>query len=151
MKEDAGGGALVIGDAGAVVEGEWSEGRGGVGGLVIFTREDDVEAAGSEERAETEGEREGDVLLDDVIGDARAVVGASVGGVDDDGLFMELERGERDEGVVEALGGSLDRGWGLGGGCWLGVGDGEGVFVGRRCGLRLRLGRGFLLHAAAKG
>ena len=49
VEEDAGGGALVVGDAGAVVEGERSEGRGGVGGLVVFAGEDDVEAAGGEE------------------------------------------------------------------------------------------------------
>ena len=155
MEEDAGGCALVVGDARAIVEGERSKGRGGVGGLVVFTGEDDVEAAGGEERAEAEGEREGDVLLDDVVRDARAAVGAAVGGIDDDGGGMELRLRQRDEGVMEAFGGGLGFwgwGWWLAGGCCGGgVGDGEGVLVGRRCGLRLGLLLRLLLDPAAEG
>ncbi len=116
MEEDAGRGALVVGDARAVVECERSEGRVGVGGLVVFAGEDDVEAAGSEERAQTEGEGEGDVFLDDVVGDARAVVSAAVGGVDDDSGGVELQRRKGDQRVVEALAGGFGfRGWGGGG------------------------------------
>src|SRR6185437_10147028 len=156
VEKDTGGGALVVGDAGTVVEGERSEGRSGVGRLVVFASEDDVEAARGEEGAQAEGEREGDVLLDDVVGDAGTVVSAAVRGVNDDSGGMEGQRRQGDEGVMKAPGGGF-RDAGFGGGCCcragggagrVGVGDGKGVLVGRRRGLRLGLLLRLLVDAA---
>ena len=63
VEQKAGERARVVGDAGAVVE---REGRAGGGwGCVAVARHDDGEAARGEQRAQAEGEGEGDVFFDE--------------------------------------------------------------------------------------
>ena len=65
----------VVGDSGALAD--WQIDVGVACG-------DDSDALGGERRANMRGEVDGDVLLQDVACNARAVVGASVGSVDHD-------------------------------------------------------------------
>ncbi len=77
VDEEAGGGAGVVGEAGALVGGD------GVGGVGVAWG-DDVEAGCGEGGAELGGEGEGEVFLEDVVGELGSGVGASVGGVEED-------------------------------------------------------------------
>ena len=90
VEDEAGGGVGVVADLGALVGGE---GNGGVG----FVGGDDGEAVGGEEGSEAGGEGEGDVLFEEVVGEARPWVWASVSGVEeDDGMGDGLLGGSED-------------------------------------------------------
>lgn len=74
MEDEAGGTEGVVGDAGALVDGQV-----GVG----FAGHDNGDAPGGESGAQAAGERQCDVFLEKIGGDACAGVYASVRGVDD--------------------------------------------------------------------
>jgi hypothetical protein len=70
VEEEAGDCMGVVGDSGAVVEGERRAGGVGLGRVVGVAGHGDGEAAGGEQGAEAEGEGERDVLLEGGITDA---------------------------------------------------------------------------------
>ncbi len=111
VDDEAGGGFGVIGDAGALVGGE--VGVGVVGG-------DYGEAGGTEERAETGGEGQGEIFFHGVVGEVGSGVGASVGGVEEDDGADGFGRLWDGEGLLQWRCG----GWlcGLRGGLSLGLG-----------------------------
>ena len=74
MNDQAGGGERVVRDAGPLIAL-----RVGVG----FASHHCWDSSGGQRGAQAHGEREGNVLLDQRRGDARACVGASVSGVED--------------------------------------------------------------------
>lgn len=77
VEDEAEGGAVVIGDLGALVGGEDDSGIGGAGG-------DDGEVVGGEGGAETVVEGEGDVFFEEIAGEAGSGIGAAVGGIEQD-------------------------------------------------------------------
>ncbi len=117
VEQDAGEGVDVVGGAGALVGGGCGNDGGGLigvagceDGAVGLAGKEDGEVFRGEQGTDAGCKGEGDVLLEQVIVDVGAGVGAAVGGVEEDEVAVDVG----DCGFGGGPGGRRDRDWGGG-------------------------------------